>query len=88
MPGFLTGVFDGGDGGETTTSNSQSLALDEALAIEPSITVGTEYDVTFTDAEGTTHNYSGSNELTVTVGVEATLGLAADVTESVTTADF
>lgn len=83
MPGFLSNVFDVTDD-DQSASNSQSLGVTDEVGIDESYTVEGSQSASFTDADGTTHSYSNSQELTVDVNTHATIGVAADTAQDVT----
>ena len=91
MAGILSGVFDSANvqGGDSYGQNQDySAEVEDALAFEETITVGHSESVGYETADGTTHTWSNSQELSLTVGLDATLGAAADVSQGSMTEDF
>jgi len=81
MPGYLSQMFadDAGQSGQSSDGQAQ-LDYDTDLAYEAS--VGTNIGVTYQDADGGTHSYSTSNDVTLNVDVDATVGAVVGYDQS------
>ena len=88
MAGFLSGVFD--PGGSSAQSAEQSIGADVEQALDYEETVGVSHaeSVSFETPDGTTHSFSNSQDVSVTVGIDAILGAAADVAGGSTSEEF
>ena len=82
MAGFLTGVFDTANvqGGERSSEQSLGAEVEEAFAYEQTVGVGHSQSVSFETPDGAEHTWSNSQDVTLTVGLDATLGATAEAT--------
>lgn len=80
MAGLLSNVFDGGDTGSQQGDASLAAEVEQVLDIEQEITISHTETVSWQSADGTTHSFTNSQDVTLTVGLDATLGAAADLT--------
>jgi len=81
MPGYLSQMFadDQGQSGQSSDGQAQ-LDYDTDLAYEA--TVGTDVGVTYQDGQGGTHSYSATNDVTLNVDADATVGAVVGYDQS------
>lgn len=83
MPGFLSSVFE--DGGSQSAGNAQSVSVADQFDVDESFTVGGSQSIGFTDMNGTDHEFSNSQEITVDVSADALVGAGADTSQGIAT---
>lgn len=90
MAGFLTGVFDTAnvEGGERSSEQSLGTEVEEAFAFEETVGVGHSESVSVETPDGTEHTWSNSQDVTLTVGLDATLGATAEATGGTVNEEF
>jgi hypothetical protein len=88
MAGFFSNMFDSAaDGGSEAYEQSQEIAVEEAFEFEETVSVGHSESVTYESADGSSHTWSNSQDVTLTVGLDATVGAAAEASQGVATSD-
>jgi DUF1009 family protein len=80
MAGFLSNVFADDRSDMEQSQGSVAAEIGQALDVEQTAAVSHSETVSYETADGTTHSWSNSQDVTLTVGLDATLGLAAEVT--------
>ena len=87
MPGLLSSMFDGGGDASQGSSQTEHAGAHGDTGASPEIAIHSEQSGSYEDMDGTTHEWSNSNDLALHTDVQATFTVAADATHD-TIADY
>lgn len=80
MPGYFSSLFDGGD--QRSDASDQHLAASDAADFDQTVSLHQETGGPFEDQNGTTHDFSSSHDVSVTVSAHVLVATAVDTAES------